>query len=105
LDIFRDGLPVSPVTLWFSANGETAILDIWRFKTAKPPNRHVIFQSPGLTRVNSPTRYTSPTRSTIEPSSRPSWKTLQTRENLHIFMRPPCIPLATLLGRLSFWHP
>ena len=25
------------------------------------------------------------------------WKTLQTRENLHIFMRPPCIPLATLL--------
>ena len=32
-------------------------------------------------------------------------KTLQTRENLRIFMRPPCIPLATLLGRLSFWHP
>ena len=45
LDIFRDGLTVTPVTLWFSANGETAILDIWRFK---PPNRHVIFQSPAL---------------------------------------------------------
>ena len=48
LDILRDGLTVSPVTLWFSANGETAILDIWRFKTAKPPNRHVIFHSPAL---------------------------------------------------------
>ena len=48
LDIFRDGLTVSPVTFWFSANGKTAILDIWRFKTAKPSNRHVIFHSPTL---------------------------------------------------------
>ena len=39
LDILRDGLTVSPVTLWFSANGETAILDIWRFK---PPNRQTV---------------------------------------------------------------
>ena len=70
-------------------------LTVLNRQTVKPSCH---FSKSGSALVTWPTRYTSPTSSTIEPSSRPSWKTLQTRENLHIFMRPPCIPLATPLG-------
>ena len=97
-----DGFSCNSLIFSERRNRHSWYLTVLNRQTVKP-SRH--FSQSDSALVTWPTRYTSPTSSTIEPSSRPSWKTLQTRENLHIFMRPPCIPLATLLGRLSFWHP
>ena len=97
-----DGFSCNSLIFSERRNRHSWYLTVLNRQTVKP-SRH--FSKSGSALVTWPTRYTSPTSSTIEPSSRLSWKTLQTRGNLHIFMRPPCIPLATLLGRLSFWHP
>ncbi len=86
-----DGFSCNSLIFSERRNRHSWYLTVLNRQTVKP-SRH--FSQSGSALVTWPTRYTSPTSSTIEPSSRLSWKTLQTRENLRNFLRLPCYSLA-----------